>query len=404
MPRGARRSAKLSGHLPAENAVLLLLAMTRFHKQFLKRFAIAFLGLSVAFLPVLAQTADQLYQRATAAFDRGDISQSIALYHQALKLQPDSLAILTDMGVALARNGNYTEAIAAYQKATKIDPANPVVLLNLSLAWYKQGNFKQASIELERLRATRKDNQQSLYLLADCYLRMGKYSDVVSLLDPVYKNDPNDLAVDYALGVALIRLGQIHRGETVIDPIMKKGNTAEANLLLGEAQLAAQDFKAAAVSLQRAVQLNANLADAWSLYGRALLSDEREDEAVDAFQKALTLDPNEFFANLYLGSTYRHRALYPQALPYLELALRLRPASPEAQFQVAALHAATGKLDEARDEFEKLEREWPDFLEVHVQLASLYSKLNLKQDSLREQKIVLQLNEKSRNTDLRPKP
>ncbi len=378
--------------------------MNRLFHSYVSRSALLLLGWLCAISPVLAQSADQLYQQASKSFDRGDIPQSISLYQQALKLQPGSVAILTDLGVALARSGRYSEAIDTYQKAAKIDPANPVVLLNLSLAWYKQGNFKQTSVELEKLRAAHNGNQQSLYLLADCYLRLGRNADVVTLLDPVYKSNPNDLAVDYALGVALIRLGQIDHGEAVIDPILKTGNSAEANLLMGEAQLAAQDFKAAAVSLQKAVQLNGNLADAWSLYGRALLSDEREDEAVDAFQKALQLDPNDFFANLYLGSTFRHRALYSAAQPYLELALRLRPASPEAQFQVASLHAATGKLAEARVEFEKLEKEWPDFLQVHVQLAALYSKLNLKQDSVREQKIVLQLNEKSRNTDLRPKP
>jgi tetratricopeptide (TPR) repeat protein len=76
---------------------------------------------------------------------------------------------------------------------------------------------------------------------------------------------PADLAVDYALGVALIRLGQIERGEAVIDPILKAGNTAEANLLLGEAQFAAQDYKAAAGSLQKAVALNPKLAVSRSL-------------------------------------------------------------------------------------------------------------------------------------------
>jgi Flp pilus assembly protein TadD len=107
-----------------------------------------------------AQSPDQLYQQATAAFDRGDISQSITLYEQALKLQPDSVPILTNLGVAYARSGRYTEAVGVYQTADKLDPSNPVVLLNLSLAWYKQGEFKQASAVLERLRSSHKENLQ----------------------------------------------------------------------------------------------------------------------------------------------------------------------------------------------------------------------------------------------------
>ena len=368
---------------------------------------ILLLACSLFISPSRGQSSDKsperLYQEATAAYDRGDIPQAISLYQQASKLLPDSVPILADLGVALAHEGRYREAIDSYTKASKIDPANPVVLLNLSLAWYKQGDFKQASIELEKLRQTPAPTQQSLYLLADCYLRQGRNADVVSLLDPVYKSNPNDFAVDYALGVALIRLGQLERGKTAINPILKLGDTAEANLLMGEAQLAALDYKAASVSLKRAVELNPGLAEAWSLYGRALLDDQQEDAAIHAFQESLKLDPNDFMANLYLGSAFRHRTQYDAAQPYLDLALRLRPTSPEAQFQIAAIHVATGKLDEARREFEQLEHDWPDFLEVHVQLAALYAKLHLKQESLREKNRVLELNEKSRTTDLRPK-
>ena len=269
VPRNPPRRHSTLLQLLAQSAVLFILVMKSFSIRSVTRCAILLLGWLCTISPAFAQSADQLYQQATTAYDRGDIPESISLYQQALRLEPYSVPILTDLGVAFARTGHYAEAVEVYQKATKLDPSNQVVLLNLSLAWYKQGEFKQASVELEKLRNAHKDDQQSLYLLADCYLRLGRNADVVSLLDPVHKSNPNDLAVDYALGVALIRLGRLDRGEAVIDPILKSGNTAEANLLMGEAQLAAQDFKAAAASLQRAVQLNANLADAWSLYGRS---------------------------------------------------------------------------------------------------------------------------------------
>src|SRR5207245_1193467 len=142
----------------------------------------------------------------------------------------------------------------------KYDPRNAVVHLNLALAWYKQAEFGKATTELERMREEHPDNQQSLYLLADCYLRMGRNSDVVALLEPAYKINADDRVVDYALGTALIRSGQIQRGEVVIDRILKDGNTAEANLLMGEAQFAASDYKTAAATLRKALDLNSNLA------------------------------------------------------------------------------------------------------------------------------------------------
>ena len=88
----------------------------------------------------------------------------------------------------------------------------------------------------------------------------------------------------------------------------------------------------------------------------------------------------------------------------MERALQLRPRSPEARFQIAALYATTGKRDEARKEFEQLEREWPNFLEVHVQLAALYARMNLKEEGQREREAVLRLNEKrqANSADVKP--
>ncbi len=354
---------------------------------------------------IRAQSAEEKYKEASSAFDRGEFEQAVALYQQALKLQPDSIPILTDLAVALVRLGRYTDAISNYEQALKHDPKNEVVRLNLALALYKQEDFAKTAEALQDLRKDHPENRQTLYLLADCDLRLGREAEVVALLQPEYDANPEDLTVDYALGTALLRQGKSREGGVVIDRILKLGDTPEANVLLGQAQFAAQDFAAAAATLRKAVDENPNLPDAWSLYGHALLSTGAESiqDAKAAFQHALQLDPNDFSANLYLGSIFRHEGNYAQAMPYEDRALLLRPGSPEARFQIASLHAALDKLEDARTEFEQLEHEYPDFLEVHVQLAALYARMNLPKDSLREREIVQKLNDKARETELKPK-
>jgi tetratricopeptide (TPR) repeat protein len=320
-----------------------------------------------------------------------------------LKRQPDSVEARTNLGVALAKTGRYDEAAAQYSEALKRDPKNPVVRLNLALSRYKQTDFQKAADELQDLRTDHPENQQSLLLLADCYLRLGKNSEVVALLQPAYQANPEDRAVDYALGTALLREGKLEQGEAVIDRILKEGDTDGAHFLMGEAQFAAGDYKAAAITLRKALDLNPSMPECWSLYGRTLLNVDEIEEAESAFRRALELDASDFFANLYLGALWRRDGKTVDAVPYLEKALRQRPAAPEVRFQIATAHAALGKLDEARREFQQIEKEFPDFFEVHVQLAALYTKLGLKRESERERAIVLKLNEKTRETKLDPK-
>ncbi|MFB3922867.1 MAG: tetratricopeptide repeat protein [Terriglobia bacterium] len=361
-------------------------------------------GLLIVVPFATAQTTapEQLYKEAEAAYQRGDLRRAIALYEELVKLQPDSVPLRTDFGVALARAGRYGEAVTQYREALKRDPANATVRLNLALAWYKQAAFVKAAAELEGFRKQQPDNKQSLHLLADCYLRLGRNRDAVTLLEPAYKADPDDRAVAYALGIALIRNGQVQKGEAVIDHILKHGDTAEAKFLMGAAQYAAGDFRAAVATLRAAVDLEPQLPGVWTVYARALLDSGDNEGAKAAFKRALANDPNDFEANLYLGGVLRTGGKYSEAGPYVGRAAQLRPDSPEARFQVGALDLALGHLEEARKELERVAREWPDFQEVHVQLAVLYARLNRMEDSRRERELVVKLNEKARNPQAPP--
>jgi tetratricopeptide (TPR) repeat protein len=341
-------------------------------------------------------SAQDLYDRAGKALDAGDAAQAIKLYDELLQLVPDSLEARTNLGAALAQIGRYDEAVQQYRQALSRDPKNETVLLNLALAFYKQGDFSQARDQLDALHKSHPANQQAFYLLADCDMRLGKFQDAITLVEPVYEAHPDDQALEYILGTALIRDGQTQKGAAVIDRLMRNGNSAVAGVLMGAAQFAAGEYKLAAAALEKTLATNPEIPGAWTLYGRALQMSEESDKAKEAFLHALKADPNDFDACLRLGAILRHNGDTEGAEPYLKHAALLRPDSAEAQFQIAALEASTGRLDEARDGFEKLVKQWPDFVEAHLQLAIVYTRLHRTQDSERERRIVVELNDKAR--------
>jgi tetratricopeptide (TPR) repeat protein len=102
------------------------------------------------FAATQGQSAEQLYNEANGAYDRGEVSRAISLYQQVITL-PDSVPARTNLAVALAHDGRYQEAIVQYQEALKRDPQNSMVRKNLALAWYKQAESEKASAELESL-------------------------------------------------------------------------------------------------------------------------------------------------------------------------------------------------------------------------------------------------------------
>ena len=130
---------------------------------------------------LLMQDPATLFQRAYQMQQAGDYTHAAEAYIEFLKLRPDEVAGISNLGVVLVKLGRYDEAIAEYEAAEKLLPNDPRIELNLALAYSKSGRLTEAAAKLEALP---KDNQVTL-LLADTRLRMGENQRVIDLLKPL---------------------------------------------------------------------------------------------------------------------------------------------------------------------------------------------------------------------------
>ena len=106
------------------------------------------------------------------------------------------------------------------------------------------------------------------------------------------------------------------------------------------------------------------------------------------FREALKTNPDDFDANLYLGAILCKRRDLEEAQPYLERAIRLKPSSSMARYEMALLKSASEQYQAAAEDLEKVVKDDPEWLEPHVELASLYYRLHRPEDGLRERQIV----------------
>jgi tetratricopeptide (TPR) repeat protein len=321
----------------------------------------------------------------------GQVDAAIANYEKYLAVRPDSPLAHSNLGAAYAKSGRYQEAVEQYQLALKLQPGNAGIELNLGLAWYKSGQTQLAAATFEKLHKLAPGEMQPTLLLADCLLAMGKDKEVINLLADLGEQRPDDLAVAYMLGTALARDGQIERGQVIINRILRRGDTAEARLLLGTTKLRAQEFPAALADLAKAVELNPKLPDVYTYYGQALLATGDSAGAVEAFRKALAANPNDFGSNMQLAILLKEENKMDEAAQCLDRALRVRPGDPGARYQHATLLLHDNKTEDARAELEAIVAEAPSFTEAHVTLATVYYRLKRKADGDRERAIVQKL-------------
>ena len=333
----------------------------------------------------------EILKEAASLHRARQFQQAIEDYRLFLEKYPDVPSVRSDLGAALAGAGRYEEAIAEYKRALQLKPL-PQVRLNLALAYYKSAKLSLAVAELKKVREEMPGDLRPLMLEADCYLRLGENKKVIELLTPVHQTNGDGLAIAYMLGTALVRDGQAERGQVLIGRILKNGDSAEARLLLGTTKLMVNDFAGALVDLQKAVELNPNLPEAYAYYGTALLSTGDQAGAQEAFEHALRDDPNNFDANLRMGLLLRKDEKYDEALKYIRHSLEIRPGDVGVRYQMASIELSVGQVEQARAHLESLVAEAPNFTEAHVSLATAYYREKRKADGDRERAIVEKLN------------
>ena len=353
------------------------------------RVALLVLALIPAVLAAQEQNPDLLFKQAVDAQQHGDYSAAIRDYHKVLELRPSDLQAKVNLGAALAHTGKFDEAIALYRSALPaLKDKNPI-LLNLGLAYYKKGDFDNARQQFAILHDAQPNNIQVIVLLGDSELRVGKSDDALSLLEPLESKYAQNMDFLYVLGSALISTkGRRREGVARIEKVAQAGPSADAYMLAGATLLQLNEYEPARKDLEEALRLNPGLRGLYTLVGEARDKTGDVKNAEPAFREALKTNPDDFEANLYLGAILYKRRDTDEAKGYLDRALRLKPQDSMARYEAAMLKSTTGDYENAARELEQLAKDDPDWLEPHVELATLYYKLHRPQDGAKERQIV----------------
>jgi len=331
---------------------------------------------------------DQLLAAAIDAQQRGDYPTAISDYRKALELRPNMVEAKVNLGAALVHVGDFDGAIAMYKSALPLLSQKNAVLRNLALAYYKKGDFTNAADQFETLHKSLPNDVGIAVLLGYSDVQLGKTDAAVALLEPLESRNAANLDFEYAYGSALIKAGRGREGAVRIEHVATSSNSADAYLLAGSPFLDLNEYEPARRDLDTALKLDPKLPGVQTLAGTARDKTGAIKEAEEAFREALKINPDDFDANLYLGAILSKRRDLEEARPYLERAVRLNPTSSMAGYEMGMLQSTSGQYQAAADQLEKVVKSDPDWLEPHIELASLYYRLKRPDDGRKERQIV----------------
>jgi len=342
--------------------------------------------LIMLFIGLGAATVLQAQSRPTAASainsaiqleQQGRNDEAEAAWRTEAKLHPSSAEPYAHLGLLEARQEHYKEAIPLYKKALALNPAMPGLRLNLGLALFKAGDLKQAIAVFQPLQKsvpkTSPYAQRISILLGMAHYGLGDYAAAAPFLKEAASRDPQNLALRLSLAHSCLWSKQYQCVmDTYHEILALNAESAEADMLAGEAQDELKNHVGAIEQFQAAVRANPKEPNVHFGLGYLLWTQRRYPEAVDAFHAELANDPNHAQSMLYEADADIQLNHPELAMPLLEKVRQLAPQLSLARLDLGILYADAGRNDEALVEMQEAARLAPDEASAHWHLARLY--------------------------------
>jgi tetratricopeptide (TPR) repeat protein len=118
------------------------------------------------------------------------------------------------------------------------------------------------------------------------------------------------------------------------------------------------------------------------LLGKVYLARGENENAINQFQKVLTINPDSAVATYWLGLSYVRSGDFETAFPLLKHAESLDDNFPEPKLTIAELYLRTGKRVEGIKMLEMLIEKWPEFVPSYHLLGTFYLSRNLPEEAL----------------------
>ncbi|HMQ02640.1 MAG TPA: tetratricopeptide repeat protein [Pyrinomonadaceae bacterium] len=297
-------------------------------------------------------------------------SEAQADFQKARDLRPAYFEAWLGLGSAHYEQGNWAEAVKAYEQAVKLRNNNAEAYENLADAYRQipnfekaEANYKLAALFIERTPDFNKEQaadiySKSAYMVAkQCEINRARnmrcrWGDAVTYLEKA--NQFSGSGLDTA------NLGWAYY------------NSAREDLSFRDEAAARPKLEKARAALQTAAS-GSNKYSAGPLVnlGRVLADMGDDQAAIDAFNRALKLEPDWAFAMNELGSVYRKQNKFKEAAAQFRRAASKEEKNPVIQFNLAEAEFQSGNLGEAKKAYDRLKKMGPSAVEFTQRLERI---------------------------------
>lgn len=237
---------------------------------------------------------------------KGRYDDAIEAFDKAIRLNPSSAVAWNNKGNALKLQNKHDEAIMAFDKSVELNPKFTDAWKNKGMALYDQHKYDEAIAAYDSALEIKPRLSKAWYNKGLALCNQGKYHEAILAYDKAIKNDSKNIDALYNKSITLRSLGQIKEADETLDLAKRELNCK----------------------------------------GTELSNSEKHFEAIQAFDKAIGIDPKFLCAWVNKGITLSKMGRFGEAIEAINHAIEINPESRRAwKYKGIILKKAGSKVD-----------------------------------------------------------
>ena len=322
-------------------------------------------------------TAAARFNLVRAYFEAKRTADALRAATELSEQSKNEVQVHFSLGVILASEKQYKAAQLELERADALQPETFEIVHNLGQVLLRIGDLSKAQVNLNRALKLRPDSAETMYLLAQVYTNQSHPLDALDLLLRAHKLAPKNLDIIFLMGQ--VSMSQNYYEDAI--PVLESGleiAPKRPDLLasLGESYFMAGKIEKAIEIFNRLLEVD-HSARSYAFIGLSYRNLGRFDEAKEAFQKGLALDPKNSTCLFNLGFIAERQGDAATAEAMFQQTLRVNPEYPDALLELANIRMAAKRYSEAEELLRK-------YVRVSRDPATGYYKLAMVERSLHE--------------------
>ncbi|MCQ2981207.1 MAG: tetratricopeptide repeat protein [Treponemataceae bacterium] len=286
-----------------------------------------------------ADDFDLLYLKATLLFSIADYEGAAAQADELEEIDPVNTDLMMLRMMLAKASGNAADKQKVLQDLLKVDPTNTDANTELGDEWMLKRNFKKA-------------NQYYIKALA---------------------GDANNVDALLGYGQSCYYLGELQKAQDTFEKLTSVDPTnAFAWSFLAKLDCEYEDYASAIKNIRHALDLEPEFYDYWVDYGLYLNHRNLNQEAIDAWTRAIELRPDYFLAYVYRGGIYDSLNRLEDALNDFVTVTKLNKEYYYADESIAVLLWGLQDYTRSRAWFEKTLELYPSSKSYYMMIALTY--------------------------------